>query len=573
VERAAFVARSTILGPGASRRSLVGSIHPSRRPAVGIPNLQVLLIGIAISILLIACANVGGVLVMQAIRRRHELAVRAALGAPRRHLVRRVLVEGAVLVTLGAVAGWMIGVTLSATLGRAVIAQLHLPPETPWTDGRAFAFALGMGAAMVAVCTLLPVIRATTISAGEVLKSYAGTMTARNHRALASCLSVEVALTVVLLAVTGSLVRSLAGTVSPDAGVDRRGLYLLQLNLHVGVPRAGHGDTAAATAERLETERGNEALLATAQRIPGVMAAASSWSESITGDVLLPEGGRAAALSSLQVVTPDFFRVVRVASVAGDLNAIGRDAGDEAVIDDVLAKRLWGDAPALGRTVQLGNGSAARTVRVAAVIRHLPMPPSSLALQEPGALYLMSNRVPVQSAILIRAAMSGGDMQRRIAQALHEAAPATAFSTPTPLSALYASKARVEAFITSLVLSVTLVGVALSALGIYGLVLYAVLQRQREIGLRLALGAARWHVIRIVVGGAARVSVIGAAAGCAISLAAVRIVSATIFGARIIQPTMLVVGIFALALIAVLATWLPTKRALSMNAVALLRDY
>lgn len=517
------------------------------------------LMGAVTFVLLIACANITGLGLARATTRRREVAVRAALGASRRRLVRQFLAESMVLALLGGGAGLLLAWLLMRAAGPAF-------PEDLYAVGRFGidpAAALFTAAVTIVVALLigtLPALSVTGARPGDALRAggRSGTSDRRSSRIRAVLVVAELALGLVLVVGAGLMVRSLSRVNAVPLGFDAAGVLTVELTVPanqypdassygafydriVDRVRALPGVSDAATAAQLPL---NHETYGVAFNVPG---------RPLTGD--RPPSGEWFR------VAPGYFRAMRVRLVEGRGFAGGDVAGSEpvAVINRALEARYFEGRPALGQTLLVGDSM--RPVRIVGVVEDVRH--SSITKAPPSQLYQpLAQTLGRRRFLVVRAA--GGDAAalagpvRSAITSLDADVPAT---RQRPMTAILQESVGPFAAM-SIVLGVFgAFALLLAAIGLYGLIAYSVSQRQAEFGIRMALGAGPGEVVRSVVRGGIRIAAVGIGSGIVAALAAGRVLASLLFGTGAADPLTMTVAALLFLLTAVLAAVVPAVRA------------
>ncbi|HEU4691081.1 MAG TPA: ABC transporter permease [Vicinamibacterales bacterium] len=533
-----------------------------------------LLLGVVAGVLLIACVNVAHLQLVRAAARTREMAVRCAMGAAPRRIMRQLLTESAVLgiggCMLGLVVGWF---TLEAFL---VLAPPDLPRlDDVRLDGRVFGFTF----AVTAVCSLLfgigPARRAirTDVVAGLQSHPGRGVLGGLSQRMRSTVVVAEVAISVVLLLAAGLLVRSFVQLNRVDLGFATERVLVTTL----AFPVRGPDDVAPATTfyrDLVERVRALPGVRQTAgvRTIPFVEQRANSR-YSFAGGPTYREGE--APLAQIQVITPGYFDTIRTSLRQG------RDFTDEdqygrpqvAIVNERLVRESLGGADPIGRVISTGmtkeSMAGMRIVGVVADARQmspetLPQPEIYLPyLQHPGPASRLSlvTDTSLDPDALVAAI-------RQEARRLNPEVPVR-FST---MDDVFRAALSYPRFRTVLVAAFAFLAVTLAVIGIYSVLSYLVADRTREIGVRLAMGALRGDIFRRVIGGSMRLVLGGVAVGLLISFAAVGAIEAMLFDVSARDPWT-VAGVIALLMVtAFAASGIPALRAASVDPLVALRD-
>jgi putative ABC transport system permease protein len=530
--------------------------------------LLVLLAAVA-SVLLIACANVGNLLLTRAVARERELSVRAALGAHRFRIFRQLLVESLLLAGLGGVGGILAG----AVLLRAIVAATasELPPfVSVHLDGRVLSFALVLSFATSLLFGLLPAILVSRRDLVEPLKEGARAGSSGARKQLKNALVVaETALAVVLLVATGLLLRSFVGLAGTDPGFDPRRVTAIQINLAGPRYQTNEAQSAYFT----------EALQRLGQ-IPSIeRAAAISW---------LPLGGGGAATSFRVADKPDpppeDPRVADVRVVAGDLfRTMGipvvlgrgfddRDRGDSAsvvIINEALAKTVWPGETPIGKTVLMewGRDIAAEVVGVSGDVRL-----DELDTAPRPTLYWPYAQFPNEFMTLVvrekpGSSVSVADLRARLA-GLDPEIPVSNIVSMEEVVSRSLGRPRLTLSLMSLF---GVVALLLASVGIYGVIAFSVSQRVREFGLRRALGASAWNIEGMVLRQGLALALAGIGIGIVGAVFASHLIEGLLYQVEARDPVTLLAITFLLLGVAVAAAYVPARRATRVDPFEALR--
>jgi putative ABC transport system permease protein len=561
-------------------KPLVSRVVPMREALVGATRPYLLALAGAVGfVLLIACVNVANLLLARGESRRKELAIRTALGASGRRLARQALTESAIL----GVAGGALGLLLAGLGVRALlaIAPTSIPRlDEVRIDVGVLAFALAVSIVTGLLFGLAPALRAARGVSAETLKQGGKTSghvggTRRTRHALVVA---EVALAVVMLSGAGLMLRSLARLQAMDLGFDPSGVLTMQLSL----PRQEYGEERVVEYYRALTER--------VAALPGVRSAAASWwlpmdatgggasSWSIQVDGRVVASISEAPTATPAQVTPDYFAAMRIPIVRGRgfTEADRGDAPLVLVVNETMARQLWPGQDPIGRTVRMfgDDDPWATVVGVVGDVRSsgflAPVPPTMYhphAQAGRGASFTSrSMTLVVRTAgdpLALAAAVRGA------ARALDRNVPVSAVQS---MEGLVAASIAGRRFTTALLGAFAALALALAGIGIYGVIAYGVSQRTYELGVRMALGAQRGNVLRLVVSEGLRMTLLGLAVGLAGALVVGRLVRSLLVGVPAADlPTLIGVSA-ALAGVALVASLVPARRASLVSPTEALRD-
>ena len=527
-----------------------------------------LLLAIVGCVLLMACTNLAGLLLARNVTRRREVAIRLALGAGRLRLLRQFLIESLLLALLGGGAGVLVVLwtnrLLAASFGTrygAIGMNFAVPLDPPaliltlaLSIGTALAF--GLGPAWAALrADVAPAIKDGAVSGGS-----------SRSRLRDALVIAQIAASLLLLAGAGLLARSLAGVLrGPGFDID----HVALLRLRPG--QAGYA-APAARAYQQEAIRRLEAL-------PGVTSAAVAaypplpgWGPTTTVE---PAAARSAqpATTRFNHVGTRYFETLGVRVVDGRAFEDRDRPGTPpvAIVNETLARRLWPGQRAIGASV-LVEGAPHEVVGVVQDAQYVPAGERSEPMLYVSFWQLApTHRQMGDSTTHVRVTGDPGAMLPRIREEL------TALDRHVPMGGWTLSTRVEDAFgrvrvATTLVTCASALALFLSATGVYGLLSFAVNQRRREIAIRASLGAGRRDLARLVVGHSARLAGIGVVIGLLGAIGAARLLVAMLYGVQPYDPLALLSACGAIAAMTLAATWLPTRRALSVDPNLVLRD-
>ena len=573
VQTDALLARLAAAYPDSNEGWSAGRVVPLHEALVGDvrPALVVLLAAVA-GVLLIACANLANLLLARATTRGRELAVRAALGAGRRRLVRQLLIESVVL----ALAGGALGLLLAAWGVDALVALAagDLPrPDEVRPDAGVVAFTFGLSLLTGLAFGLLPAFRASRLAGlHEVLKIRGrsgapvrgggggrGRSLARNGLIVA-----ETALAVVLLVGAGLMLRSFRALLDVDPGFRAENVLSLSLNFPDTIEE---GRRAALRAE----------IIRRVEALPGVIAAGGAKTLPLGGGGE-PYGfsvpGRSGALAEVQpqaggfIVTPGYFRALGIPVLAG--RAFTERDGEEhpvIVVNRALARQVWPGEPAVGKTLMLGEFRL-EVVGVVGDVRS-----AGLAADPGSAVYIPSTLAPRSTMkLFVRTASDPLALAGAVRETIWQVDRDLPISDVAALPQVVAEDVARPRFLSVLLALFGALALTLAAVGLYGVVAYGVGQRTHEIGIRMALGAGRGRVLRGVVGQGMGWTLLGLALGLAGAFAATRLLAGLLFGVAPTDAVTFAGVALLLAAAAALASWVPARRAAATDPLTALRS-
>jgi predicted permease len=507
-------------------------------------------------VLLIACANVASLFLARASTRRREIAVRLAIGAGRRRVVRQLVIEGLMLSCAGAAAG----VAVAWLAGRLVVDLISSGPFQVVFDlapnSHVLAFSTSLAVAAGVMFGLAPAMQSTRTEPSLALKDDGRTST-RRSRLLPSLVAAQVALSLVLVAGAGFFARTLRNLLQVQTGFSADHVLVASLE-------RGKGPAPAA-------------LLDAVRRVPGVVAASvathtpldgSSWSEAI-----MPAGQPMPQVDNARIIGagPRFLSVLQVRLVAGREFAESDRAGAAgvAVINQRYADKYFPNVNPLGRHLVsnlMGQAADLEIVGVAenttaSGLRRLPPPIVYVAIDQFGS--------KMSPSLAIRIASSPGVVEG-VRSELQAQLPDTVVDL-VPLSDQVSGTIVQERLVATLAGGFGALAVLLSSVGLYGLLAYSVTQRSKEIGIRMALGASGKGVVGLVVRDAATLVMAGVFIGVPGAWLASRAVSSMLFGLRPADPLTLALSVAVLEAAALVATYMPARRASRVDPLVALR--
>jgi putative ABC transport system permease protein len=577
---------------GSATMMVDASIVPLREHLVGrVQSPLVILLGASAFLLLIACASVLNLLVARATERRHEVALRLALGAARAHLTRQLLVESLAL----SLAGAALGAGL-ATVGVRLLLAME-PGRLPrlgevGIDAAVLGFALGISMLTAVGLGLLTAARTTDGDIPDALarSSRAAIGGKGSDRTRSFLVVTQIALSVVLLAGAGLLGRSVLLLTSVDPGFRTERAVILDVSVPwpadalLAAAGARVSDRHAALLERLATLPGvshvgavNQFPLGSSTYSEGPFIVLGSRDDRVATADLTPlaQDPARSGTADFRVASAGYFGAVGIPLVRGRLfeDRDGPSAPHVAVISETLARTRWPAGDAIGKIIQYGtvdgNLTPLTIVGIVGDVRERGLDAAARPM-----FYAHYRQRTRQIGVMSYVLRGSGD-PAAIASAAQQAVRATAPDLPPRVR-------RIETLVAESIadrrFTLVLLGVfgtaalGLAMMGIYGVTSYLVSQRRAEIGVRVALGAQRIDVLRLVVGHGAVLTATGIAVGIAAALGITRLLGRLLYGVGAADPVSFGAAVAALALVALLATALPAWRAARLDPVEALRN-
>ena len=544
-------------------------ITPIRETLIGdIRDALMLIQGAVGLVLLIACANVSSLLIARATGRRRELAIRAALGASRGQLVRQLLTESLVL----GVAGGIAGLLLSSWLVTVLVSLL--PSSIPRADSIALdatVLAVTLAAAVLTgvLFGILPAMQASRAEAAHVIKE-SGDRGSGRARGRAVLVVAEIALTLVLLAGAGLLANSFLRLQRVDTGFKPE--HVILADLMVPQARYPKGSDQTQVYRRLvEGLASRPELQAVAVGFPGPFHAGSaSASFFIEGRASNTRADR--PFGYMATVSGAYFSAMGIPLLAGrTFTDIDKESGAPVGIVSVsLARKYWPGENPVGRRLRFENNDKEPWFTVVGLVGDA----KQLGLDEdaPPLLYLPFEQFALPfTTVAVRSTLPQAAVTSLLKSQLASIDPDLPFGDINTLQSEIESNVSQPRFRTMLIGMFAILALILAAVGVYGLISYSVTQRTREIGIRVALGAAPRQVVGPVVREGFILAVAGIAIGLAGAFAAARALSSFLFGVGASDPLTLAAVALIMLLVAMTASYIPSRRALKVDPVVALR--
>ena len=537
---------------------------------------MLLLFGAVGLVLLIACVNVANLTLARSTTRQREMAIRAVTGASRTRLVRQLLTESILLAVFGGTLGLMACYASFSFIATLVPASLpHVGPFG--IDGRVLAFAFALSIVTGIIFGVAPALGTSRVELNSSLKESGAQAGARSMGGLRRTLTVsEIAISLVLLIGAALALESLARLTMVKPGFDARNA----LTFSVSLPSEKYDTQVKRTAFFDQT-------LARLSALPGVEQAAIIDTLPLEGgsDILFNiEGGTSAAPAgepldaNIRIVSPDYFRALRIALLRGrELTAADNVSGAPVVvINQTMARMFWPGKDPIGQQIWIGKpmGPAQsepaprRVVGIVADIRE-----SALGDMPGQTMFIPYTQTKWNSAasFVVRPKAASLLSFPEIRSALHDVDPGE------PLTQIQTMEQVVSASLNDWRFHAILLGIfgalalVIAAVGVYGVISYSVAQRTHEIGVRMALGAQRKNVLRLVLGNGVRLALFGVVIGLVVAVALTRLMANLLFGVSATDPLTFAAVAVLLILVALLACYIPARRAMRVDPMVALR--
>ncbi len=549
---------------GKGLRVMASSVFPGEMRNI-IGGFIALMLAVAGLVLLIASTNVAGMLLARAASRQREIAVRLALGATRGRLMRQLVTESLMLFVAAGTAGvllahWLV-IGLMSLVPRLPV-QLGFDPRIDW---RVLSFALGLSLVSGLLAGLVPAFQGTRPELTPALKTEGGG-SGRRLRLRSGLLVAQIAFSMLLLITAGLFARALVHARGIDAGFDPKDVQLTAMDLQLVNYDSTRGQQFATT------------LLERARAIPAVQAAALSAMLPLDGGgmglggLALPDAvrddPRTIREMDWNVITPDYFDVLRIPIVRGRAFTDADRAGATPVVilNESFARRQWPNEDAIGKVLRNGN----IMLTVVGVARNAKY--RSLGEDPRNFVYVpLAQRYFTRTTLMVRTAPDAAVASpiRQLVAELEPALPILDQRSLVEQAAMSLFPQRIALWVAG---ALGIVALLLALLGIYGVTAYGVVQRSREIGIRVALGAQRANVLRLVLRQGLMLAGIGVGIGAVAAFGVTRLLRTLLYG---VPPTdVAAFGGAAVLLIgaALVASWIPARRAAGVDPVVALRS-
>ncbi|MGA9142720.1 MAG: ABC transporter permease [Candidatus Acidiferrales bacterium] len=543
--------------------------HPDAKMAVAM--VSGLFLGLSALVLVLACVNVANILLVRATVREREMAIRAALGARRSRLIQQLLTESILLSALGGIAGILLGYAASASLGR-----LRLGTDTPLRfefgfDWRVFGFALGATLITGIIVGIVPAIRASGGILSQVLHERGRGQVGGRWRARNALVAAQVGGSLILLIIAGLFTRSLGEAQRTNLGFDPNHV----VNFFMDPTEIG--DSEAQGRAFLKN------LVAHVRGLPGVMSVSTANSTPLgyynQGDTVTVEGyevteGQPTPFVWYNAVSSDYFRTLGIPILRGRsfTDADDPDAQFVAIVNEAMAKKYWPGQDPIGRQFKIGADTN-HSITVAGVAKSSRFSGVTGTIQPyfyvPFAQHYQANTLTV---LQVRTVASPGPMIPEIEQVIGALAPELPVFDVKTMSEAINTLNGILIYKLGALLAAALgtLGLVLALVGIYGVVSFAVSQKTHEIGVRIVLGAHPRDVLRMILGEGLLMVTIGLVIGLVAAFGAARVLG-SFLTVSATDPFTYVVVSAPLALVALIACYVPARRATHVDPAVALR--
>jgi putative ABC transport system permease protein len=545
------------------------------------------LFGAVAAVLLIACANIANLLLARAQSRQKEMAIRAAMGAGRWRIARQLLTESVLLALIGGTLGLLI-----ARWGIALI--LYISPDAiPRAgeislDWRVLVFTIGISIATGILFGLVPALQAGVVDVHETLKE-TGRGTSGRHWLRSSLVVVEVATTLVLLIAAGLMIRSFYRLQRVNPGFS----YEHLTSFSVALPEKKYASVE-------QREQFYVRLLDNLRGLPGVESSAAAsglplgnngWQTSFTIDGRPLPPRNETPLMEACLVTPDYFRAMNIPLKRGryfddhdDRSALaGKDlskltevekeiaALNAIVIDEEFAHRYWPNEEAVGQRIKLGTDAKAPVLTVQGVVGRVKMEGLSQDSKRVQGYFPFAQIPSGGMTVILKASGDPNQLIAAVRQQVKAIDPDQPIYSIRTMDEIRAESVASERLILTLLSIFACIALVLAIVGIYGVMSYSVTQRTHEIGIRMAIGAQPRDVFRMVIGQGMMLALIGVAIGLLLAFALTRLMTTMLFGVAPTDPATFAAIAVLLTVVALVACYVPGRRATKVDPVVSLR--
>jgi predicted permease len=554
------------------QKALVGNVRP----------MLLVLLGAVILIVLIVSLNIANLLLARASGRQQEMAVRCALGATRGRMIRQMLTESMLLSVIGGAGGVLTTVGTIGFILRLVPSNIPRLNEVR-IDWVVLAFALAISVLTGLAFGLAPALQSAKAAFSSAIREGArgSGSSAKTGRLRDTLIVSELAFAVVLMVAAGLLLRTLRGLLQEDPGFNPT--QVVAANLPLPEPNDPKADPYLSLAQQTAFKR---ELLRRMRAIPGIKLAAITSALPTTDLTLHPaESIDALAIedspveSSLDLraerirISPDYFKVMQTALLGGRFFTDGDQDGKQpvAIIDETTARKYWANRDPLGHTLRFGQDPTRPRITVVGIVGDI----KNDGLDTAGVPHIyvpMYQSLDRDLSVVLQTSLPAKILEPQIRQEIQSIDPGLPVFNVSSMNDVLDRSLASRRFSAELVGGFAGVALLLASIGIYGLLAYMVGQRSREIGIRMALGARRWDVLKLILGKGVLLASVGIVAGAIVSAATASMMASLLYG---VQPHDLLVFVavpLLLFAVAVLASYLPARRATKLDPIVALRE-
>jgi predicted permease len=556
------------LYPGDNRDKGIAAVSLPERVTATVRAPLEMLLGAVGLVLLLACANVANLLLSRAAARQTEMAVRVALGASRGRLAQQLLTESLLLAAIGGAAGFLLALTATGVL------TSHLPPDLSRAAGMAGDMRMLVFTAVISLATgtlfgLGPLVGTGRTSAGASLQQSHRVAGAAHSRLRNGLAVAQVSIAIILLIGAGLMAKSFWALTHVAPGFRTDSILTARLSL----PRSGYPDNRRIAAFERE-------LLATLSRKPGVQSAGlatylplsgldNGWSFVIEGRPPLPVG--MYNMAKYRPASAGYFETIGIPLLRGRSFAAADTADSPwvTVINESMAREYWGGEDPIGRRLHFANDTWRTVIGVVGDVRHEGLD----GIGKPEMYVPMEQAPNVESGptLVVRTALDTGATAAELREAVAMIDRTMPVDRIQTMEQLVSGSVAQPRFRTVILAAFSMLALVMASIGIYGVMNYLVIQRTREFGIRVSMGATRADVLRLVLGRAAALIGVGTCVGLAGSVGLVRLIAKLLFGTAPLDPLTFAAAPALLAAVALAASYLPAWRATRVDPMVALR--
>ncbi|MGB7173426.1 MAG: ABC transporter permease [Candidatus Acidiferrales bacterium] len=525
---------------------------------------------LATSVLVLACMNIANLFLVRAARRQREMAMRAALGATRSRLIRQLLTESLLLATLGSVAGMILGLNASSAFSSIplhttlpIILDFHF-------DWRVFAYALAAAVLTGVLVGIVPALRTAHGDVSEILHEGERALSAGGYRMRNMLVAAQVGGSLMLLIVAGLFARSLEKVQRADLGFDANHV----LNLSVDPHEAGYDESQAREFYR--------ALLDRTRALPGVQSASlaaavpmgyNDSNAALEIDGYRPPKGQERPVAGCNSVSSQYFETMRIPLLRGrDFSeSDGQNSQRVAIVNQAFADRYWHGEDPIGQHFR-NFGDLGHPIEVVGVVKD-SYEDDIFTKDQPFFFASLTQNFDFRATLQVRTAAAPEAMERELTGLVRSLEPAMpVFDVQTMTTALDTLQGfLIFRFTAALAASLGILGLLLAVVGVYGVISYAANQRTHEIGIRLALGAQPAQVLKMIFRQGFVIVGVGVLGGVLAAAAVAKLIGNLLFGVPPLDPLTYIAASLLLAGIAMLACYIPARRAMRVDPMVALR--
>ncbi|MCI0388408.1 MAG: ABC transporter permease [Acidobacteria bacterium] len=528
----------------------------------------VVLMAVAGLVLLIACANVANLLLARAAGRSREMGIRLALGAGRSRLVRQMLTESLVLALMGGAAGALLAVWLSDAM------SLMLPPlgwplalNLEW-DYRVVGFASALTILTVVAVGLVPALRATKVDPVISIRNEAGATSAlmRRSRLRGTLVVTQIAVSLVSLVCAGLFIRSLAQQLKVNLGFDPERALLVSMDLFPnGYDEKRGAEFYRQLVEHVAALPGVESV-SLSRNVPPTWTGGIMWTHEIEG--YLPRADEAMDIE-YEVVAPRYFQAMRIPLAEGrEFNeADHAQSAPVAIVNETMARRYWPGQSPLGRRLRGGGGAWSTVIGVARDVKYI----EARAPARPWMYYPLGQHYSSLMTLVVRTAGDPWQALPSVRGAVRALDATLPLFDEKTLQMHSGAQLFLDRIVVTFLSAFGLLTLALAAIGLYGLMAYSVTARTHEIGIRMALGAQTTDVLKLVIKQGLTLTLTGVVIGLTTAFGLTRLIKKLLFGVSETDPLTFILIALLLTGVALLASYLPARRAAKVDPMVALR--